>query len=289
MRLAKLSLFFLLLSLTFNPFLAHSQDTTKVNSLQQDSLSPAEMQEDSFQSFLDTLYNAEVDTSGWDNRMINNGSFDPSKMTDTISFVLVDSLKRLRFSPPFKNYVTCGFGPRRRIFHFGTDIKLQKGDSVRSAFDGIIRVTKYDRRGYGNAIVIRHLNGIETIYGHLSKVLVVTNQKVKAGELIGFGGNTGHSTGSHLHFEMRYHGEPFDPSCFYDFGNYTLKSDALTISRANFEYLIELRRAKYCTVRRGDTLNRIALRYHTSVRQICKLNGISTRTLLRVGRKIRYQ
>lgn len=289
MRLAKLPLLILLIGLTFNTFLARGQDTTKISSSQQDSLSPAEMQEESFQSFLDTLYNTEIDTTGWDNRMINNGSFDPSKMVDTISFVLMDSLKRLHFSPPFKNYVTCGFGPRRRIFHFGTDIKLQKGDSVLAAFDGIIRVTKYDKRGYGNAIVVRHTHGIETIYGHLSKVLVATNQKVKAGELIGFGGNTGHSTGSHLHFEVRYHGEPFDPSCFYDFGNYKLKSDSVTITRANFEYLIELRRAKYCTVRKGDTLNRIALRYHTSVLHICKLNGISTRTLLKVGRKIRYQ
>jgi len=277
------------ISLLFFSSQLQAQDTTKVLKIPADSLTPIEQQEDSFQSFLDTLYNSEVDTSGWDNRMINNGSFDPAKMIDTICFSLIDTLKRIHFVPPFKNYVTCGFGPRRRIFHFGTDIKLQKGDSVLAAFDGIIRVTKFDRRGYGNAIVIRHSQGLETIYGHLSKVLVITNQRVRAGELIGFGGNTGHSTGAHLHFEVRYHGEPFDPSCFYDFANYKLKCDSLIVSRANFEYLIELRKAKYCTIRKGDTLGRIAMRYHTSIVSICKLNGISKKTLLRVGRKIRYQ
>ena len=210
-------------------------------------------------------------------------------MTDTIRIVLGDSLNHQHFIAPFKNYVTCGFGPRRRIYHFGTDIKLQKGDSVRAAFDGIVRVTKFDRRGYGNAIVIRHAQGIETIYGHLSKVLIEPNQYVKAGDLIGLGGSTGRSTGAHLHFEVRYHGEPFDPSCFYDFENYQLKSNTLVVSRANFEYLIELRKAKYCVIRKGDTLGRIAMRYHTSIKRICKLNGISTKTLLRVGRKIRYQ
>jgi hypothetical protein len=266
----------------------HAQDTTRLDQTSTDTVGSAESQEESFQSFLDTLYNS-VDTTDWDNRMINNESFDPAKMSDTIRFVLADSMHHLRFVPPFKNYVTCGFGPRHRIFHFGTDIKLQKGDSVLAAFDGIVRLTKYDRRGYGNAIVIRHAQGIETIYGHLSKVLVEANQPVKAGELIGFGGNTGRSTGSHLHFEMRYHGEPFDPSCFYDFADYKLKSDTLLLSRANFEYLIELRKAKYCVIRKGDTLGRIAMRYHTSIKKVCRLNGISTRTLLRIGRKLRYQ
>ena len=265
-----------------------AQDTTKLDKLPGDSISPAELQEDSFQSFLDTLYDS-VDTAGWDTRMINTDSFDPAKMTDTIRIVLGDSLNHQHFIAPFKNYVTCGFGPRRRIYHFGTDIKLQKGDSVRAAFDGIVRVTKFDRRGYGNAIVIRHAQGIETIYGHLSKVLIEPNQYVKAGDLIGLGGSTGRSTGAHLHFEVRYHGEPFDPSCFYDFENYQLKSNTLVVSRANFEYLIELRKAKYCVIRKGDTLGRIAMRYHTSIKRICKLNGISTKTLLRVGRKIRYQ
>jgi len=279
----------LLSSLVFISSHLHGQDTTKIEKLPTDSLTPVEIQEDSFQSFLDTLYNSEVDTSGWDNRMINTGSFDPAKMTDTICLSLIDSLKHIHFVPPFKNYVTCGFGPRRRIFHFGTDIKLQKGDSVLSAFDGIVRVVKFDRRGYGNAIVIRHQQGIETIYGHLSKVLVGTNQRIKAGELIGFGGSTGHSTGAHLHFEVRYHGEPFDPSSFYDFENFKLKSDSLIVSRANFEYLIELRKAKYCVIRKGDTLGRLAMRYHTSITKICKLNGFSKKTLLRVGRKIRYQ
>jgi hypothetical protein len=287
----RISLLLLIMSIFLAINDVKAQEDTLNNKLPVDSISPIELQEESFQNSIDELLeeNPGMDLSGWDNKMINNGSFDPSKMTDTIRIMLYDSLKNLRFVDPFKNYITSGFGPRRRIYHYGVDIKLQVGDSVRAAFDGIVRVTKYDRRGYGNVVVVRHLNGIETIYGHLSKVMVETNQRVKAGEIIGLGGNTGRSTGSHLHFETRYHGAAFDPTYFFDFENSMVKCDTLILSRKNFEYLIELRKAKYCVIRKGDTLGRIAARFHTSIPKLCKLNRMSTKTLLRIGKKIRYQ
>ncbi|MCX7985535.1 MAG: M23 family metallopeptidase [Bacteroidales bacterium] len=255
----------------------------------EDSSRVVEEQEDEFQNFLDTVFMG-VDTLYWNCKMINSGRFDSKAMTDTIRIPLNDSsLNGLRYCHPFKNYISSNFGPRRFIFHYGVDIKLYKGDPVCAAFDGIVRLTKYDRRGFGNVVVIRHPFGLETIYGHLSKTLVTPMQKVKAGDIIGLGGNSGRSTGSHLHFEIRYRGEPFDPNYFIDFNEYKLKTDTLVLTRSNFEYLIELRKAKYCTIRKGDTLSKIARRYNTTVSQLCKLNHISRKTILRPGRKLRYQ
>ncbi len=254
-----------------------------------DSVEIFEEQEDEFQQFLDTVF-LGVDTCFWNNKMINSGRFDSKNMQDTIFIPLNDtSLNGLQYCHPFKNYVTSNFGPRRYIFHYGVDIKVYKGDPICAAFDGVVRVTKYDRRGFGNVVVIRHPFGLETIYGHLSKILVSPMQKIKAGEIIGLGGNSGRSTGSHLHFEIRYRGEPFDPNYFIDFNEYRLRTDTLILTRANFEYLVDLRKAKYCTIRRGDTLYKIARRYNTTVEKLCKLNHISRKTILRPGRKLRYQ
>ncbi|MBF0976287.1 MAG: M23 family metallopeptidase, partial [Bacteroidetes bacterium] len=99
---------------------------------------------------------------------------------------------------------------RRRRYHYGTDIGLKVGDSIVSVFDGTVRIVSYDAHGYGNYIVVRHNNGLESLYAHLSQTIAVENQKVKAGELIGLGGNTGRSTGPHLHFEFRFLGNPFN-------------------------------------------------------------------------------
>jgi murein DD-endopeptidase MepM/ murein hydrolase activator NlpD len=258
-----------------------------------DTLRATDQQESDFQKYIDTLYNENaysgIDTFAWDNKMINSGHFNSQDLKDTITIVLVDSCKNMFYCHPNFSRITCGFGERRYIWHYGMDLKLNKGDSVYAAFEGIVRVTKYDRRGFGRVVVIRHPSGLETIYGHLSKVLVVTNQKVKTGEVIGLGGSSGYSTGSHLHFETRYRGEPFDPNYFIDFEGRRLKSDTLKLTKANFEYLIDLRKAKYCTIRKGDTLGHIAMRYHTTVSTLCSLNHISRKTLLRVGRQLRYQ
>lgn len=287
----RISLLLLLMGFMFSLQTTKAQEDTLTNSSVQDTLNPADLQEDSFQDYIDNLLeeNPGMDLTGWDNTWINNHRSDPSKMTDTVKIPLYDSLKNMTFVNPFKTYITSPFGPRHRIFHYGVDLKLQIGDTVRAAFDGLVRVTKFDPRGFGNVVVIRHFNGLETIYGHLSLILVSTNERVKAGQVIGLGGNSGHSTGSHLHFEMRYQGMPFNPLSFYDFENSVAKCDTLVLSKKSFEYLIELRKAKYCKIRRGDNLGKIARRYHTTVTKLCKLNRISRRTLLRPGRTIRYQ
>ena len=197
----------------------NQSDSLKKGNENSDSIQAIDLQESSFQEYLDG-----VDTFAWDNKMINSGHFESKDLKDTIKIILVDTAKHIYYYHPFKNYTTSGFSHRRWGYHFGMDIKLNKGNSVIAAFDGIVRVTKFDRRGFGNVVVIRHPSGLETIYGHLSKVLVASNHKVHAGELVGLGGGTGHSTGTHLHFEVRYLGEPIDPNYFIDFKITNLKA-----------------------------------------------------------------
>lgn len=229
------------------------------------------------------------DSFALDTLRINSGRFNSAQWSDTARIILADASRGLRYIHPAEGHITSGFGRRRYLWHYGVDTKLYRGDTVRSALDGVVRVTKYDRRGYGHVVVVRHRDGLETIYGHLSKKLVGPGERVRAGEVIGLGGSSGRATGSHLHFETRYRGEPFDPNTMVDFTTGTLKRDTLVLTRDDFAYLVELRKAKWCTVRRGDTLGHIALRYNTTVRKLCTLNGITRNTILRIGRKLRYQ
>lgn len=129
--------------------------------------------------------------------------------------------------PTDSRLVTSRFGyrPRFRRQHYGTDIKVYVGDTIRAAFDGKVRVVKYEGRGYGKYVIIRHPNGLETLYGHMSKHLVSENQTVKAGDPIGLGGNTGRSYGSHLHFETRFLGQFIDPEKIFDFTAQDVRGD----------------------------------------------------------------
>ncbi|HEY3372324.1 MAG TPA: M23 family metallopeptidase [Prolixibacteraceae bacterium] len=144
------------------------------------------------------------------------------------------------FVQPVRGKVISKFGPRGRRMHTGTDIKLNSGDTVRCAFDGKVRLAKRFN-GYGNLVLVRHSNGLETIYGHLKAIKVNVNDTIKAGDLIGLGGRTGRATCDHLHFETRLFGEPFDSNKFIDFENCALRSNhvyyknkQLEIDPANF-------------------------------------------------------
>ncbi len=260
-----------------------------------DSAAEAQLRDEEgqdFNSLFDDLSDDDimaVDTSfAWSNSRINSGRFDYKALGegDTIKIPLVDSAQNKFFTPPFVGHTTSPFGKRRFLWHYGMDTKLNKGDTVRSAFDGVVRVIQYDRRGFGNVVVVRHHNGLETVYGHLFKVLVKPNQPVKSSETVGLGGNTGRSTGAHLHFEIRYYGEPIDPRYVIDYDDHVLQSDTLVLTRDNFEYLTELRKTVYHTVRKGEGLGSIARRYRTTVNSICRLNAITPRTPLSVGRRL---
>lgn len=197
------------------------------------------------------------------------------------------------FVVPVHGAVTSAFGPRRYRFHYGTDLRLNVGDTVVSAFSGKVRIIDYESRGYGHYIVIRHDNGLETVYAHLSVVLVTLNQNVKAGELIAYGGNTGHSTGPHLHFETRYMGNAINPAHMINFNiGQVFSQTYLLTKKASFYYQREvkvLHAAKYYKVRKGDVLGRIAIRNGTSVKALCRLNGIKSKAKLRPGQRLRVR
>jgi hypothetical protein len=264
------------------------QTKAPLNDLQVSSL-PEPTEEQKFQENVDSLFDngiAGIDTTDWNSTKINMVWFDYRTMTSMLKIPLVDSTCSRFFTPPCYGHITSGFGARDGYWHFGTDIKVKVGDTIRCVFNGIVRVIQNDKRGYGKVVVIRHHNGLETLYGHLSKTSVQLNQTVCSGEVIGLGGNTGRSTGSHLHFETRYCGEPFNPCNIVDFERSSLLYDTLYLAKENFDYLTELRKTVYYTIHKGDNLGSIARRYRTSVSTICALNGIKPTTILKLGRKL---
>ena len=170
----------------------------------------------------------------------------------------------------------------------------RSGDTIVAAFDGKVRIVKYERRGYGKYVVIRHDNGLETVYGHLSKQLVEENQLVKAGEVIGLGGNTGRSTGSHLHFETRFLGIAINPIYMFDFpkqdivaDTYTFRSTQGSKRAGSHDTQVADGTIRYHKVKSGDTLSRIAKLRGVSVSTLCKLNRIKPTTTLRIGQVLR--
>ncbi len=190
--------------------------------------------------------------------------------------------------------ITSPFGPRWRRMHNGLDLKVNIGDTIVAAFDGKVRIVKYERRGYGKYVVIRHDNGLETVYGHLSKQLVEENQLVKAGEVIGLGGNTGRSTGSHLHFETRFLGIAINPVYMFDFPKQDIVADTYTFRKAkgvkragSRDIQVGDGAIRYHKVKSGDTLSRIAKLRGVSVSTLCKLNRIKPTTILRIGQVLR--
>ena len=196
--------------------------------------------------------------------------------------------------PTTNTKITSKFGPRRRRMHNGIDVKVYIGDTIRSAFSGKVRMVKYERRGYGKYVVIRHDNGLETIYGHLSKQLVNEDQYVEAGEVIGLGGNTGRSTGSHLHFETRFLGQAINPALLFDFEKQDIVADSYMFMKGKNRYRRSNSSAvaaggdiQYYKVRRGDSLSRISKKTGVSIDRLCKLNGITRRTTLRINQVLK--
>jgi len=221
--------------------------------------------------------------------------------------------------PTPSRVITSNFGPRWGRRHQGLDIKVYIGDTIRAAFSGKVRMVKYEAKGYGKYVVIRHPNGLETIYGHMSKQLVKEEQTVRAGDPIGLGGNTGRSTGSHLHFETRLCGVALNPALMFDFRNQDVVSDFYTYRKNTYDrdqaVATQLRGAnglhgynpddvnspnagksvaqqrtnsRNHKVKKGETLSSIARKHGTSVKALCKINRIKQTVKLRPGQILKY-
>jgi murein DD-endopeptidase MepM/ murein hydrolase activator NlpD len=234
----------------------------------------------------DELYN-----SNWDTISVN--PFSRSKIDYPDSYTIDCS----SFIMPVENEirVTSKYGPRRRRMHRGIDLGLKTGDTIKVAFDGKVRIKSYERRGYGYYLVIRHPNGLETVYGHLSKFLVKENQIVRAGQAIALGGNTGRSTGSHLHFETRFLGKDINPAEIIDFDNgvpfkdeYVFQNIKINGKSSNI-YSSSPDAILVHKIRKGETLGAIAIKYGTSVNELCRLNGLSKTSTLQIGQQVKVR
>ncbi len=206
------------------------------------------------------------------------------------------------FCYPADGHVTSPYGWRHGRMHTGVDIKAYRGDNIYATFDGVVRFAKYNG-AYGNCIVIRHYNGLETMYAHATKLLVKVNQEVSAGDVIALAGRTGRATGDHLHFEVRVAGQCIDPKLILDTENKTIVDKNLYItmrsgrifasnseqSEAREEEIKVITSKKYHVVKSGDTLSRIAANNRTTVTNICKMNGISSTSILNIGQRVRVQ
>jgi len=228
----------------------------------------------------------EDSTGLFSNQWINDQIFayrnKPDSVRDTV--LMLTSSDR-GFTMPIYGKLFRGF----MYTHKGLDIKLNKGDTVKAAFDGVVRYAKYNRGGFGNLVIIRHYNGLETYYAHLSKILVVVNQVIKSGEEIALGGSTGRSRGPHLHFEIRYKDVPLDPLRMLDFDNQKLISNTFPVIRKVFYPNDYVENAVYYKIKNGDTLGKLAGKYHTSVKEICAMNKIKATTNLKIGRNLRVK
>jgi len=219
------------------------------------------------------------------------------------------------FVIPVIGPVISKFGRRGRRMHTGTDIRLNAGDTVQCAFDGKVRLAKRFS-GYGNLVLVRHSNGLETIYAHLQSIQVKVNDTIKAGDLIGLGGRTGRATCNHLHFETRLFGEPFDSNKYIDFKRYALRSNHIYYKNKQWEIdpdnfnkkqPIETKllvtanqsmptidangntkaKSSKHIIRKGDTLSVIARKYNTSVKKLCSVNNITAQKTLKIGSVLR--
>ena len=171
----------------------------------------------------------DIYTEGWESNLVNcykDANVPNTKVLDVRHYVM-----------PIKgNYVTSHYGYRPQFgrTHKGIDLRAAIGDTVYSAFSGRVRLTRFERGGYGFYVIVRHENGLETVYGHLSRFLVKPDQYVKAGQPIALSGNTGRSTGPHLHFETRFMGYAINPEAIFDFANRCTHTDSYTFSKSNY-------------------------------------------------------
>lgn len=261
------------------------------------------LEHNNFVNFDDNI-EPEIDiyTEGWNSKRVN-----PFKESEVPARAVID-VRGYHMPVPGKVTSNYGYRPRFGRMHKGVDLALRSNDTVYAAFDGKVRLTNYEARGYGNYVILRHPNGLETIYGHLNRALVKPDQVVKAGQPIGLGGSTGRSTGPHLHFETRYMGYAINPSAIFDFGRHTTHSDYYTFTKQTYTHARNYAPASHkqetaastykpapnnesglYTVKAGDTISSIARNNGISKTTLLQLNGLKATDRIKVGQQLRVR
>jgi hypothetical protein len=233
------------------------------------------------------FYPANRFYGNWNTRMLFPYT-DSLYKADTVVTLDLSSAISGPFVFPFNGVVTSGFGWRDSAFHRGIDVDLVRGDTVRAAFMGMVRFAGKSG-GYGNIVVIRHYNGLETVYAHLWKIKCKPGDIVNSGQLIGLGGNTGHSTGTHLHFELRFRGVAINPAYIIDLQTRMLIADKIDVVRTRQGFAVRPQGMEFHTCLRGDNITKIAQQYGRSVKQIQAYNGWTGYMRLRAGDKVRVR
>lgn len=262
------------------------------------------------------IADCKVFTCDWDETSVNPYKEPVDSLPETWAIWMVDSLSG--YHCPALGRVSSRFGIRHGRRHQGVDMALPIGTPLYATFDGKVRVAKW-MKGYGNIVILRHDNGLETFYGHMSEFKVKPGDIVHAGDVIGLSGNTGRSTGPHIHYEVRYHGLALDPQRIVNLETGDLKQRIMVLKRRYFdaasrydqnfddEFLNEeddkkaleekkkrdaeaARKAMvYHKVRSGENLGMIARKYHTTVNAICRLNGLKNANSIRAGKTLRVR
>lgn len=257
-------------------------------------------------TFIDLIDDIEPEldiyTEGWNSKQVN-----PFREADVPNSKTIDVSG---YFMPCPGKITSNYGYRAKFgrMHKGVDLAIRSNDTIYAAFDGKVRLTNYEAKGYGNYVIIRHPNGLETVYGHLNKHLVKPDQVVKAGDPIGLGGSTGRSTGPHLHFETRFMGYAINPSAIFDFANQTTHTDTYQFSKSTYTkgrnfapsrqmaksekenpYKSAAANPASYTVKKGDTLSSIARSYGMSATTLRRLNGLSNADKIQAGQILKLK
>lgn len=214
----------------------------------------------------------------------NSPYVNPYKETSDISKVLEFEeycfpLDHLRKSSSF------GMRALFQRMHKGIDFAIPLGTPVYVSSNGKVRITGYEKSGYGKYIVVRHPNGIETVYAHLSKIIVSRNENVRVGQVIAFSGNTGRSTGPHLHYEMRYRGIAFDPENMISISKREITSFLFTSAVSKRR----VQKVHYKIVRAHVEGNckQVADNLDVPVEFFCEINGFDTDARIKKGQLVR--
>lgn len=218
---------------------------------------------------------------------VNPNCYGPelSREDSVLLVKLIDNDANCGFALPVPGVCTSRFGWRNERNHNGIDLNLYTGEPVASMFPGVVRYAG-TYGSFGRLVVVRHYNGLETFYAHLHRTKVSAGDQVEAGQVIGLGGNTGRSYGSHLHLEVRFKGIPIDPSRFIDLSSGSLSCEVLVLKKTRWSYAAYPLGTRFHTVQKGDHLYAIAQQYGTSIEALCELNGISKRSVLRAGQQL---